>query len=236
MPLNYAGPHGMLSGDSMSLRFFHKLGATQLFRGALCGGVRSEAWVWHVRRRARHRPRGGRGREAQRAVGQQRDGHQPAPRAADPRGQAPRRPAGGHRSAAQQDRRAGGPASRPAARHRRVSASPWPTELERLGAHDRAFIADMSAATTISCVVPANGRRTRPRKPAASPANRSTRSPMDGRCRSAGDAPGNGLERGRNGGSGIRAAIALPALLGKLDRTAASCSAPRSAFPRRPRS
>ena len=37
MPLNYAGPHGMLAGDSMSLRFFHKLGATQLFRGSLCG-------------------------------------------------------------------------------------------------------------------------------------------------------------------------------------------------------
>src|SRR3954451_24143436 len=31
-------------------------------------------------------------------------------------------------------------------------------------------------------------------------------------------APGNGLERGRNGGSGIRAAIALPALLGKLGK------------------
>jgi hypothetical protein len=31
-------------GDSMSLRFFHKLGATQLYRRALCGGVRSEAW------------------------------------------------------------------------------------------------------------------------------------------------------------------------------------------------
>ena len=28
MPLNYAGPHGLLSIDSMSLRFFHKLGAT----------------------------------------------------------------------------------------------------------------------------------------------------------------------------------------------------------------
>src|SRR5262249_53412074 len=40
-----AGPHGMLSGDSMSLRFFHKLGATQLFRGSLCGAVRSEAWL-----------------------------------------------------------------------------------------------------------------------------------------------------------------------------------------------
>ena len=45
MPLNYAGPHGFLAGDSMSLRFFHRLGATQLYRRALCGGVRSEAWV-----------------------------------------------------------------------------------------------------------------------------------------------------------------------------------------------
>ena len=45
MPLNYAGPHGLLSLDSMSLRFFHKLGATKLFRGALCGAVRSEAWA-----------------------------------------------------------------------------------------------------------------------------------------------------------------------------------------------
>ena len=45
MPLNYAGPHGMLAGDSMSLRFFHKLGASQLFRRAMCGGVRSEAWA-----------------------------------------------------------------------------------------------------------------------------------------------------------------------------------------------
>jgi anaerobic selenocysteine-containing dehydrogenase len=45
MPLNYAGPHGMLSGDSMSMRFFHRLGASQLYRRALCGGVRSEAWA-----------------------------------------------------------------------------------------------------------------------------------------------------------------------------------------------
>jgi anaerobic selenocysteine-containing dehydrogenase len=44
MPLNYAGPHGFLAGDSMSLRFFNRLGATQLYRRALCGGVRSEAW------------------------------------------------------------------------------------------------------------------------------------------------------------------------------------------------
>ena len=44
-PLNYAGPHGMLAGDSMSSRFFHKLGATQLYRRSMCGGVRSEAWA-----------------------------------------------------------------------------------------------------------------------------------------------------------------------------------------------
>src|ERR1700738_5097995 len=44
MPLNYAGPHGLLAGDSMSSRFFNRLGATQLYRRALCGGVRREAW------------------------------------------------------------------------------------------------------------------------------------------------------------------------------------------------
>src|ERR1700719_3922538 len=44
-PLNYAGPHGLLSGDSMSLRFFHKLAASQVYRRSLCGGVRSEAWT-----------------------------------------------------------------------------------------------------------------------------------------------------------------------------------------------
>ena len=45
MPLNYAGPQGMLACDSMSLRFFHKLGATQLYRSALCGGIRTEAYT-----------------------------------------------------------------------------------------------------------------------------------------------------------------------------------------------
>ncbi|MGE4080647.1 MAG: molybdopterin-dependent oxidoreductase, partial [Reyranella sp.] len=45
LPLNYAGPHGFLAYDSMSSRFFHRLGATQLYRQALCGGVRSQAWA-----------------------------------------------------------------------------------------------------------------------------------------------------------------------------------------------
>ena len=45
VPLNYAGPHGMLAGGSMDLRFFHRLGATLLDRKPLCGGIRTEAWV-----------------------------------------------------------------------------------------------------------------------------------------------------------------------------------------------
>lgn len=45
MPLNYAGPHGMLAGESMSLRFFHRLGASLLDRSPLCGGIRSTAYA-----------------------------------------------------------------------------------------------------------------------------------------------------------------------------------------------
>jgi anaerobic selenocysteine-containing dehydrogenase len=45
LPLNYAGPHGMLAGDSMSLRFFHRIGASLLNRTPLCGGIRSAAYA-----------------------------------------------------------------------------------------------------------------------------------------------------------------------------------------------
>ena len=45
VPLNYAGPHGMLAGGSMDLRFFHRLGASLLDRRPLCGGIRAEAWM-----------------------------------------------------------------------------------------------------------------------------------------------------------------------------------------------
>ncbi len=44
-PLNYAGPHGKLAGGSMDSRFFHKLGATLLDRGPLCGAVRGAAYT-----------------------------------------------------------------------------------------------------------------------------------------------------------------------------------------------
>ncbi len=45
IPLNYAGPHGMLAGGSMDLRFFHRLGASLLNRRPMCGGVKSEAYL-----------------------------------------------------------------------------------------------------------------------------------------------------------------------------------------------
>jgi anaerobic selenocysteine-containing dehydrogenase len=45
LPFNYAGPHGELAVGSMDRRFFHKLGATLLNRGPLCGGVRSTAYT-----------------------------------------------------------------------------------------------------------------------------------------------------------------------------------------------
>ncbi|NKC11963.1 MAG: molybdopterin-dependent oxidoreductase [Gammaproteobacteria bacterium] len=44
VPFNYAGPHGMLADGSMDRRFFHKLGASLLDRGPLCGGIRSLAY------------------------------------------------------------------------------------------------------------------------------------------------------------------------------------------------
>lgn len=44
-PLNYAGPHGMLAGGSMDLRFFHKMGASLLARRPMCGGVKGEAYM-----------------------------------------------------------------------------------------------------------------------------------------------------------------------------------------------
>jgi len=45
LPLNYAGPHGQLAGGSMDRRFFHRLGATLVDRGPLCGLVRGAAYT-----------------------------------------------------------------------------------------------------------------------------------------------------------------------------------------------
>ena len=45
LPFNYAGPHGQLAVGSMDRRFFYKMGASLLDRGPLCGGVRGAAYT-----------------------------------------------------------------------------------------------------------------------------------------------------------------------------------------------
>jgi anaerobic selenocysteine-containing dehydrogenase len=44
LPFNYAGPHGQLAGGSMDRRFFHQMGASLLSRGPLCGAVKGKAY------------------------------------------------------------------------------------------------------------------------------------------------------------------------------------------------
>ena len=45
LPFNYSGPHGQLAGGSMDRRFFHKMGASLLDRGPLCGAVKATAYA-----------------------------------------------------------------------------------------------------------------------------------------------------------------------------------------------
>ncbi len=44
LPFTYGGPHGKISSDAMSARFFNMMGATRLDRKPLCGGVRALAY------------------------------------------------------------------------------------------------------------------------------------------------------------------------------------------------
>ena len=235
MPLNYAGPHGFLAGDSMSARFFNRLGATQLYRRALCGGVRSEAWagtygavpgcppefaehaklnvVWgnnatvanlHLVRSIRHSKRAG-GKLV----------------VVDPL----------RTKIAEQ-----------ADLHLQLLPGTdillaWSVaaELERLGSLDAPFIAEN--------VLGAEEFMARAREwPAARAAAACgleesqilTFAHWLVEAEPLVLAPGNGLERGRNGGSGIRAAIALPALLGKLGKGSGIVLNASSAFPKTP--
>jgi anaerobic selenocysteine-containing dehydrogenase len=233
MPLNYAGPHGLISLDSMSLRFFHKLGATQLFRGALCGAVRSEAWFGTYG--------GVPGLEPEAAADAALNvvwGNNATVtnlhlvrqiRAAKRRGSKlvvidPLRT----KIAAQADLHV---ALKPGTDV--VLGLALAAELARLRAHDGAFIAahvqgyddymaqarewPVEKAAEV-CAVPASAIRQ-----------------LAGWMADADPlviAPGNGLERGRNGGSGIRAAIALPALMGKFGQKSGIVLGARFAFPR----
>jgi anaerobic selenocysteine-containing dehydrogenase len=109
------------------------------------------------------------------------------------------------------------------------------TELERLGAHDREFIAanvhgydelmaaardwPVERAAEVCGLTPGSIRTLAAWMAEADPLVM---------------ALGNGLERGRNGGSGIRAAVALPALMGRLDTRSGIVLGSGNAFPRTP--
>jgi anaerobic selenocysteine-containing dehydrogenase len=235
MPLNYAGPHGLLSMDSMSLRFFHKLGASQLYRRSMCGAVRTEAWtgtygavpgigpeaaagaklnvVWgnnatvanlHLVRNVRRALRSG-GRLV----------------VVDPLRT---------KIAEQADLHL---AVRPGTDV--VLGFALAAELERIAAHDRAFIEanvlgydefmqqarpwTPEKAAEVTGVAADDIRQLATWMAEADPLVVTL---------------GNGLERGRNGGSGIRAAIALPALMGKLDARNGLVLGAGNAFPKTP--
>ena len=235
MPLNYAGPHGMLVMDSMSLRFFHRLGASQLYRRALCGAVRSEAWagtygaapgigpeaaasaalnvVWgnnatvsnlHLVREIRKAQKQG-GRLV----------------VIDPLRTKIAEQAQLHL------------ALRPGTDV--LLAFALATELERLAAHDRAFIAEHVSGYDEFMAL---ARAWPPEKAApecgVAPADITRLAGWMAAADPLVLAPGNGLERGRNGGSGIRAAIALPALLGKLGRDSGVVLGGGNTFPKTP--
>lgn len=233
MPLNYAGPHGMLAGDSMSLRFFHRLGASQLYRGALCGAVRREAWV------GTYGAVPGIGPEAAAA--------------------AALNIVWGNNAtvtnlhlvrAITRSRRAGGrlvvidPLRTRIAELADLHLAPLPgtdvllgfalaLELQALGAHDAGFIARHVVGYEDYMARAAQWPLERA---AAACAVNPEDIRMLARWMAQADplvlAPGNGLERGRNGGSGVRAAIALPALLGRLDARSGIVLGAGFAFPR----
>lgn len=235
LPLNYAGPHGMLSGDSMSLRFFHRLGATQLFRRAMCGGVRSEAWT------GTYGPVPGIGPEAA--------------------GEAKLNLVWGNNATVTNlhlvrqvslARRKGGrlavvdPLRTKIAEQADLHIQLRPgtdvllgfalaVALRDLGAHDAGFIARHvhGYAEYMAQAAPWT-----PARAAAECGVAEADILTLARWMAEADplvlAPGNGLERGRNGGSGIRAAIALPALLGRMDARSGIVLGAGFAFPKTP--
>src|SRR6201998_1164093 len=235
MPLNYAGPHGLLAGDSMSSRFFNRLGAPQLYRRALCGGVRSEAWSGTY-------------------------GAVPGcpPELAEA---AKLNLVWGNNATVtnlhlvrciRKSKRAGG---------RLVVVDPLRTKIaEQADLHlqllpgtdvvvawslgdERVLSGSLDAAFIPAHILGAEDFMARPRQwPAARAAavcgvgesEILTLARWLAEIEPLGLAPGNGLERGRNGGSAVRAAIALPALLGKLGRGNGIVLAASNAFPKTP--
>lgn len=236
LPLNYAGPHGALAVGSMDYRFFHRLGATQLDRKPMCGGVRSEAWAGTFGTAPGMRPEHAEHARLVIAWGGNVTWSNlhlmPVINRARKQGAKlvvvdPRRT----------------PIARQADLH--IALRPgtdvvlaWAiaAELERRGALDRDFIArhvegfdefmtqarryDVARAAEVCGIPEAQIRTLAEWYATLSPAAINV---------------GNGLERNQNGGSGIRAVFALPALAGKFGVPGGGLiNGARNAFPMTP--
>ena len=236
VPLNYAGPHGMLATGSMDLRFFHRLGASLLDRSPLCGGVRSQAWLGTYGAVPGMPPEEVEHARLVVAWGNNVTGsnlHLMAP--------------------INRARRAGAKlvvidplrtkvaeladlhlAVRPGTDV--VLAWALAAELERTGGIDRAFV-DRHVAGAEAFLAAA-----RPWTPAAAArvtgvpeADIRTLAEWYRTLSPAAISVGNGLERNQNGGSGIRAIFALPALAGKRGVPGGGCvNGASMAFPKTP--
>jgi anaerobic selenocysteine-containing dehydrogenase len=234
-PLNYAGPHGFLAGDSMSLRFFHKLGATQLYRRSLCGGVRTEAWTGTYGAVPGCPPEFAANAKLNVVWGN----NATVTNLHVVRG-------------IRQSKRKGGrlvvidPLRTKIAEQADLHLAPLPgtdvllawalaAELERMGAFDTAFIEQHVLGFEQFM---ADARAWPVVRAAAACGLREDAIVQFAQWLADADplvfAPGNGLERGRNGGSSIRALIALPALLGKLGNGSGLVLGAGNAFPKTP--
>jgi anaerobic selenocysteine-containing dehydrogenase len=234
-PLNYAGPHGLLAGESMSARFFHKLGATQLYRRSLCGGVRSEAWAGTYGAVPGCPPEFAEGAKLNVVWGNN---------ATVTNVHVVR--------SIRRAKRAGGrlvvvdPLRTKIAEQADLHLALLPgtdvllawsvaAELERLGALDADFIARHVLGAEAFM---AQAREWPVSRAATACGLQESQIVTFAQWLAEADpvvfAPGNGLERGRNGGSGIRALIALPALLGRWGRGSGIILAAGNAFPKTP--
>ena len=222
VPFNYAGPHGVLAGASMDARFFNRLGASQMWRPPLCGGIKSEAYAGTFGRVPSMRPDDVHHARLIIVWGLNVTASQ-----LHLMGQIRKARKAGARLVVIDPRRI--PVTRNADMHLAIRPGTdvllgfaLAAELERIGAFDQTFIdqhvagadAYMAEARKVSveqaaaeCGLDADDLRTlalwyKDTSPAVI-------------C------PGNGPERNRNGGSNLRAAFALPARVPySTDRTA----------------
>lgn len=216
VPFSYAGPHGMLAVGSMDYRFFHKLGASKLDRPPMCGGVKTEACVSVYGNMPGTPPEQGVEAELIVVWGNNvtvsnlhfiRTVNRAKAKGAKLVVVDPKRV----KVAAQADMHV---AIRPGTDA--VLALALAAELERLQAIDRGFVERWTVGADELLAEARNWSVERAAEECGIPAEQiRTLARWYADAQPALIAVGNGLERNRNGGNGIRAIVALPALAGK---------------------